>query len=87
MMRPHRLRRNSVSGAPVRPYEHRGADIRKLRLDSSDDFQRVVEIFRGEPDVWLRKLLAMRLLEHPDAHAAPSELRGELEEAMECRVT
>lgn len=80
-------RRRPVTGAPVRPYERRGADIRQLRVESSEDFLRVTARFREEEDVWLRKMLALRLLEHAEAATASQEVRDGLQEAIKCRVT
>jgi hypothetical protein len=77
-----------LEGATVRkvvPYEHRGAQYRGLSIRSQVDATNVAALYRSERDVWLRKILAGKLLE-----AAPGFDVGipvdELNEVMRCRI-
>ena len=48
----------------VLPYEHRGAKIREMQIRSDDDARVVYGMFVLETDEWLRKMLALKLLDY-----------------------
>ena len=58
-----------------------------MRLESNDDFERMAGMFRSEPDPWLRKMLAIRLLDYPHADVAPDDFWASIQKAIQCRVT
>lgn len=69
----------------VIPYEHKGATLRQLRVQSASDAMRVYSMFHIEQDRWLRKLLAQRLLEY----AGIDELTVDIESlvaATQCQI-
>lgn len=70
----------------VTPYEHRGAEIRALVVRSSDDLAATIALFDAEPDRWLRKMLAQRILGSEHSDRVSPVVRNELQEALECRV-
>ena len=69
----------------VVPYEHRGAVIRRSRIDSEEDFLRLHDQFVAERDKWLRKLIALTLLEGIK-HGPPNIDTNPIQEAIQCRV-
>ena len=75
----------SASRAPV-PYEHRGAEIRTLSMLTLADLTLAVARFRSESDPWLRKMLAQRILQHPEVDSLRADLRECLQDALTCRV-
>ena len=51
----------------VIPYEHRGKAIRALLAKTPSDVDALVKIYSDESDVWLRKMIALKIV---DAHEA-----------------
>jgi hypothetical protein len=67
------------------PYEHRGKMYRELRITSQSEAEEIGCLFRAETDVWLKKLLASKLLDvlaEYDCGVPESDIR----EAIRCRV-
>ena len=69
----------------IEAYEHRGARYRALRTETPSQVQDVLRCFHEEEDIWLKKILAMKLntqsviqLDEPD--------RALILEAMKCQI-
>jgi len=67
------------------PYEHRGQMYRKWIVLSDADAAHLAREFRLERDIWLRKLLAAKLIEANQTYRSGIP-DSELREALECRV-
>lgn len=74
------------SALPVVPYEHRGAALRAIPVDSQTDVEIALNYFRAENDQWLRKIIALRLLGSDLESTIQLSDREELSEAVRCRV-
>lgn len=67
------------------PYEHRGARYRQLDISNASDALEAVHLFRSEDDVWLKKLIASKLIAGcRDGSCGISE--AELNEVLKCRI-
>jgi hypothetical protein len=69
----------------VTPYEHRGELYRELTIRSQADALVIAQAFREEQDVWLRKILASKLLEKTSLYDC-GLLEYDLREAVQCRI-
>jgi len=67
------------------PYEHRGRMYRRLTIASKSEADRVARMFRKETDIWLKKILASKLLD-ASADFACGVPESEIREATRCRV-
>jgi hypothetical protein len=72
-------------GRPV-PYEHRGAGIARLTMQTSEDVERGVGLFEAEADPWLRKMLAIRILDCPLCERVAPASIARLKDALRCRL-
>lgn len=69
----------------VEAYEHRGSRYRSLKTDTEAQVQDVLRLFHQEHDMWLKKILAMKL--HDQDVWQPGELdRVLISEALKCRI-
>lgn len=70
---------------PVIPYEHRGLAYRKIDIDREEDAQRTLELFKSEKDVWLKKILALKLIEAARTYDL-NVSQATLAEATKCQI-
>src|ERR1035437_10406039 len=69
----------------VVPYEHKAAIIRRLPLSSVSDAAYLYNMFWNEDDKWLKKILALRLLEFGIPDEVPLD-NASLIRASTCQV-
>ena len=69
----------------VIPYEHKGKKIIGYQLKSVSDVYRILDEFRDENDIWLKKLLAIKLLDYLNNNKVDLD-KSELLRAAECRI-
>lgn len=69
----------------VIPYEHKGKKIIERRIETIKDVYGILEEFRNENDIWLKKLLAFKLLDYLTNHKMDLD-KSELLRATECRI-
>lgn len=67
------------------PYEHRGQMYRLLRIHSKSDAISVALRFRTEKDVWLKKILASKLIDVVGLYECGVS-EAEIREVMKCRI-
>jgi hypothetical protein len=71
--------------ANVTPYEHRGAQYRAMTIQSQTDATHVASCYIAERDIWLKKILATKLV-NAAVHFEIAISINELKEAMQCRI-
>jgi hypothetical protein len=71
----------------VIPYEHRGARIRKMRLQGPHDVAQALGEFRTEVDPWLRKMIAERVLASDHVRSLAADSLEELRTASKCQIS
>jgi hypothetical protein len=69
----------------VVPYEHRGARYRNLTIQSQSEAEEAAAIYRAECDVWLKKILASKLLEAASVYAVDISVE-EFNRLLRCRI-
>lgn len=69
----------------VIPYEHKGKTISDYQLKSVSEAYKVFEEFRNENDIWLKKLLAVKLLDYINKSKMNFD-KSELLKAIECQI-
>lgn len=69
----------------VIPYEHKGKRIIGYQLRSVADVYRILKEFRNENDIWLKKLLAVKLIDYLNTNKVDLD-KSELLRATECQI-
>ena len=67
------------------PYEHRGKMYRELVICNKCDVDKIVHMFNEESNVWLKKLLAVKLYEVVDIYDL-NEYELDIYEAILCQI-
>ncbi len=71
----------------VVPYEHRGLAIRSREIKSEAAFSELCTDFHVENDIWLKKLYALKIIEHAQTYLCRKELLDEAKELSSKRIT
>ena len=69
----------------VIPYETKGKSIREMSIKTFDEATRVKRMFLKEDDKWLKKMLAMKLLEFENLDLLDLNKRSLLE-STQCQI-
>jgi len=69
----------------VEPYEHRGKKYSEISIDTHGDFEIAIDLFYDETDIWLKKIIALRIIHNSDNFDV-SKYESDLQEAIKCRI-
>jgi hypothetical protein len=69
----------------VIPYEHKGLAFRNIKISGEEDARKTLELFESEKDIWLKKILAQKLIEAARIYHLEISERL-LGEATKCRI-
>ena len=67
----------------VLPYEHRGKEYSQISVRSEEELRKAILQLRNEPDRWLRKIIAQKILLSDADFSMHLE---ELKEATTCQI-
>jgi hypothetical protein len=67
------------------PYEHRGDLYRQLRICNEADARAAARLFKEENDIWLKKILALKMIEALDVYDCGMSVI-DLQEVARCRI-
>ena len=69
----------------VEAYEHRGARYRSLETETQAQVQAVLDAFHEEKDIWLKKILALKL-DNQGIWPLSASDAALVSEAIQCRI-
>jgi len=69
----------------VEPYEHRGKKFSEISTNTHGDFEIAINLFYVEIDIWLKKIIALRIIENAGVYDI-SKYESDLQEAIKCRI-
>ncbi|MCH8011225.1 MAG: hypothetical protein IIA61_04635 [Candidatus Marinimicrobia bacterium] len=69
----------------IDPYEHRGKKLSEMAIASNKDMDNAIDLFRTETDKWLKKIIALRIIEKSKEFDI-SHCESELQEAIKCQI-
>jgi hypothetical protein len=69
----------------VIPYEHKGQVLRETNLTTVSQANSLLTTFRLETDIWLKKIIALKLLEFTEIDKINID-KNELIKATKCQI-